>query len=349
LVTTADAQTFNHAKLAEQARKDFILPGYQRLQTSVDELQSSTATLCAAPSPDSLKDVHRTFRSAIDAWGRIEMATFGPVAENNRFERIFFWPDRKGRGRRQVRQLIADTAGAPITPASLSTMSVAVQGLTALEYILYGKGSAGLAEPGKADRRCQFADAVATNLSQIITRIRASWSDTGAFTKIWSSPGKDNPAYLSGSEVTLELVKALDQDLEMVRDRRIGPALGLTYKRRVRRAVLWRSKLSLVLIQGNIEGARDLFIAGGLAEASATGHANKAEAQSEVDSLKSEFKLMLRATSALAAMPADFDNPDIKARLVAIGFPLKNLRQQAVQLIKGAAGLSVSINASDGD
>jgi uncharacterized protein len=349
LTGTAYAQPFDHARLAEQARLNFMVPGYQRLHEAVEKLQSSTSRLCATPSPGNLGDAHRAFRTAIGAWGRVEMITFGPIAQDNRYERIFFWPDRKGLGRRQVRRLIANTSGAPITATALPRMSVAVQGLTALEYILYGKGSKLLAEPGNAGRRCQFADAITRNLSAIITQVRTAWSEDGAFTKIWSSPGKDNPAYLSGSETTLELVKALDQDLAMVRDRRIGPALGLSRKRRVRRPILWRSRLGLVLIKGNIQGARDLFVDGGLAAAGTTGKAKETEAQSEVESIRNEFKLMLRATSELAEMPADFDNQDIKRRLVAVGFPLKSLRARAVQLMKSAAGLSVGFNASDGD
>ncbi|MGI9411060.1 MAG: hypothetical protein ACR2OV_13370, partial [Hyphomicrobiaceae bacterium] len=147
------------------------------------------------------------------------------------------------------------------------------------------------------------------------------------------------------------LVKALDNGLANLRDRRIAPVLGFgANRRRKSRPVLWRSKLSMVLIHANIAGLNDLLFEGGLADAYVESKPYQdGRAADTLSSIRSEFKLTLGMAEQLARDPDPFARPDIKSRLVPIGFPLKNIRHYAVSEIKAAAGLAIGFNASDGD
>jgi predicted lipoprotein len=293
--------------------------------------------------------VRAAYRMVISAWGRVEIIMFGPVGRENRFERLFFWPDRRSIGQRQVRAILRNRDRDAIDPARLAEKSVAVQGLTALEILLHGDGSDRLATTPRDEFRCAYARAIVRNLTGIVGAIREDWADDGAFTAIWRNPGPANPAYLFGRETTLELVKAFDQALENVRDRRIAPAIGFGPLRRVHRPVLWRSRLTMPLLHANLAGAHDLFNEGGLAAAYLARMQRSQEAVSGIAGITSELKLMRDATASLAAKADPFASPDIKSRLAAIGFPLRNVRKQAVDRLKEAAGLSVGFNASDGD
>lgn len=348
--TAGNAQPFDHAKLAVQARQAFIIPGYVRLQVAIARLSTANTTLCQTPSQAKLRATQRAFRNTIAAWSRIEIVSFGPIAAQNRLERLFFWPDRKGIGQRQIRRLLAAQDANVIGPKKLATKSVAVQGLTALEFLLHGTGAEMLATSPADSFRCRFAQGVATNLAVIVREILTAWSDDGAYTKLWSSPGPGNPVYLNPSETTLELIKAFDQTLLSVRERRIVPAIGFGPKRRVFRPVLWRSGLGMVLIDGNIRGARDLFTKGSLADAYvASQKQSDPSAVSAIASLDTEFKFLLSVTGELAALRFPFKQKTTRNRLIGTGFPLKNIRAQAVARIKRAAGLSIGFNASDGD
>ena len=274
---------------------------------------------------------------------------FGPVRDENRFERIFFWPDRRSIGQRQVRAILRKRDRSAIAPDRLGERSVAVQGLTALEMLLHGDGADQLAADEPDNFRCAYALAIVRNLEAIVGAIRQDWQDDGAFVKLWRNPGPDNPTYLFARETTLELVKAFDQALENIRDRRIAPAIGFGPLRRKHRPVLWRSRLTMPLIHANLEGSRDLLMTGGLAEAYMAARENAPEAAGDISSIASEFKLMLERTSVLAGEANPFASNGIRSRLVAVGFPLKNIRTQAVGRLKQAAGLSVGFNASDGD
>lgn len=350
LAGPAAAAPFDHAGLAERARQSFIIPGYARLQDELDGLGTALRALCGAPSPDRLDVARRAFRKTIAAWGRIEFIRFGPIARENRFERLFFWPDRKGIGARQIRSLLRRQTESVLAPDQLARKSVAVQGLTALEQVLHGKGSDALATATPPSFRCRLAESLTGNARRITAAILSAWSDGGAFTRVWQTPGPDNSVYLQAGETTLELIKAYDEALEITRERRIVPAIGMGAKRRVFRPVLWRSGLGMVLMDGTLAGARDLLFAGGLADAYlASRGQGDATAKSAISRISDEFDLLLRATGELAGLERPFQQPTTRRRLIAIGFPLKSLRLRVVARIKGAADLSIGFNASDGD
>ena len=342
---------FNHAKLAETARTSFIIPGYRRFGEQLQTLKTSIVAHCQSPSRSKLEHVRETYRRTITAWGRVEIISFGPIAEANRFERIFYWPDRKGIGRRQVRRLLAARQKGVLEPDRLTSKSVAVQGLSALKLMLYGADSDDFATGKDGGFACLYASAVAHNLSRIIAKILEGWQHDGAFAKLWRSPGPENVAYLKPNEMTLELVKALDHGLENLRDRRIAPVLGFgANRRRKSRPVLWRSKLSMVLISANIAGLRDLLFEGGLARAYVDSKPYQDErAQGYMLSIKRDFKMLFDRSERLAREPDPLARRDVASRLVPIGFPLKSIRHRAVSEIKTAAGLSIGFNAADGD
>lgn len=93
--------------------------------------------LCATHDEFTLHSTQQAYSQAIDAWGAVEIFKFGPVIKENRFNRIFYWPDRKGRGRRQIIQLLRKHDTNTLSSKSLANKSIATQGLTALEILLF--------------------------------------------------------------------------------------------------------------------------------------------------------------------------------------------------------------------
>lgn len=342
---------FKHGHLAKVARDSFIIPGHERLGDRIAALKTAISALCQAPQEAQLQRGRQAYRKVIAAWGRVEIIRFGPIAKQNRLERTFYWPDRKGRGRRQVLRLLSAQDDSALDPHLLATKSVAVQGLTALEIVLHGKASGELAAGNADSFACRYATAIVANVQNINAQIIEEWQPGGAFDKIWRTPGAQNPVYLKPAETSLELVKALDHGLENLRDRRIAPILGFgKNRRRKSRPVLWRSKNSMTLINANIEGLYDLLFTGGLADAYIASKPYPGERAADLmASIKSEFGLTLSMSRQLASEPDPFADPEITARLVPIGFPLRNIRHNAVAQIKSAAGLAIGFNASDGD
>src|SRR5262245_35011785 len=159
----ARAET-DHAAIARAALTEVLRPGYAALADETAALGEKVGVLCETPSSASLEASRKAFAAAVAAWSKVEILRFGPIAQDNRYESLFFWPDPKGLGDRQIRDAIAKRDESVTKPEALSGKSVALQGFPALEYLLYGDGAETLAAPSEASAfRCAFARAVATN------------------------------------------------------------------------------------------------------------------------------------------------------------------------------------------
>ena len=70
---------------------------------------------------------------------------------------------------------------------------MALQGLPALEYLLYGDGAEALAKgAGAAAFRCRFAASIAANVAAMAKEIEQGWQDGAPYTKAYLEPGPDN-------------------------------------------------------------------------------------------------------------------------------------------------------------
>ena len=223
-VAHADA---DHGAIAKASLEQYIRPGYAQFAIAADALKQSVAALCQKPSTTALKDTKKAFAATVEAWSMVEPIRFGPVAQEHRFERIFYWPDPKGLGARQVREAIAKQDKTVTEPASLTAKSVALQGLPALEYLLYGDGAATL-EQGR--RRGDVPLSLRRNHRRqsrgIAKEIADGWQDGAPYTKSYLDPGPANAAYHTPKEVTLELFKTFTAGIEWVRDQKLAKTLG---------------------------------------------------------------------------------------------------------------------------
>ncbi len=221
---------FDHAGVARNAVEQHIRPGYKRLADATAALNESLKAFCADQQEASLAAAKQAYADAVTAWGRIEHLRFGPIMEDHRYERIVFWPDPKGIGSTQVSRAMSKNDPTLISPESLGKKSVALQGLTALEQVLYGR--TGLLGQ-KTGFRCQYAMAIGANLAAIAAAVDSAWNAPDGYCRLMLNPGADNPVYMQPGEVTQELVMAYATGLLSVRNLKIGAPLGLVQSSKV--------------------------------------------------------------------------------------------------------------------
>jgi hypothetical protein len=342
----AKAAEFNHSALARQALEQHIRPGYTQLLGAAQGFEADIGTYCSTPPGNNISAVKKAFEIAVMAWARIEHLRFGPIQNKARHARMLYWPDRKGLGRKQVARALRKSDASVTMRESLQGKSVALQGFGALEYILYAKGSEKLSIPGPARaHRCAFMTAIAKNIVQMSNEVLGQWSDTGAYAAIFLQPGPDNPAYLEPKEVTLEIAKAYLVGLERVRDIRIAGPLGLQRKNARRKlAAFERSGLSTSAIASNLEGILHLYEKGGLMERISIHEAGMGKA------IQNDLKISLKQLQSISLpMKSAVEDPASEDKLMAIGFPLKTVREEAARVLAQAAGLPLGFNALDGD
>lgn len=343
--TPAQAEV-DHAVIAREALQNYIRPGYALFAEAAAALDKSVTALCAAPSDAALSASRKAFAETVAAWSPIEPVRFGPVERDHRHERIFFWPDPKGLGARQLREVLAKQDASVTNTASLGGKSVALQGLPALEYLLYAEGADSLSTPGSENAfRCSFARAVAGNLAALSKEIADGWKDGAPYTEAYLHPAPANAAYRAPKEVTLDLYKTFSAGIESVRDQKLAKMLGAKPEEaRPKLAPFWRSGLTFANMAGNLAGVRDLFAKGGFApivraespgvEASILFDLDRA-----IDMLRGVKQPVEEAVRAEAT----------RAKLEALRVALKSASATAGEMIARGAGLSFGFNAMDGD
>lgn len=347
----AQADHVDHRRIAREALAKHIQPSYAKLKTAFETLRSGAGTFCSAPDEDRLGELRKTFTDTVKAWGRIAHFQFGPIREENRHERIWFWPDRKGIGRRQVARAIRSRPEGYDDAGTLGEKSIAVQGLGAFEQILYGPEIETLKnEDGKQPFLCRYIQAIAGNLVNIATAVDDGWSDEN-YGRIWLNPGPENPSYLKDQETTFALAKTFLTGAERVRDIELARPLGVTQSRRILSGPFSESKLTMVFIAARIEGLRSLFAKSGLSQGllDATAKTESRTAKGDVKQVLFELRLAEKRALELAEIPDLLgDSPD-RGKAVALGFPLKSIQQMSSRALGELTDMPVGFNASDGD
>ncbi|MEL6872513.1 MAG: imelysin family protein, partial [Pseudomonadota bacterium] len=349
---TTRQTTFDHRALAERALEQHIRPGFARLTRAFADLKSATAACAGNPAFDVAK-LKPPFRDAAIAWGRVAHLTFGPLGAENRYDRIYFWIDRKGIGRRQIQRALRSKPDAYRDPAALAKRSIAVQGLPAFERLITTTAAAST-NGTNTEFHCAFLQTIAANLVNIASRIEREWSADGVWGKAWLSPGADNPHFLDQRETTFMLLRAILVQIDRVRDVELSRPIGMTPLRRKRSGPFRLSGLTMPFLAARLAGLRDLLELGGLADgaeqaANAGGdRASRANARDAIAQARFELKFVAELAAKLAADPS-FSLDDTPERAVGLGFPLKAARARIEDAFAAVTNLPVGFNASDGD
>lgn len=241
----------------------YIQPAMLTFESAAKKTETSLVALCAQvepprPGADSTKAAEAAqqarldFKALVLAWSRIEFLRFGPLIEENRYERISFWPDPRNVMLRQIPGVLARYSQGE--PVDLSAQSVAVQGLPALEYLLYGNN--GLLNPALGNEqvddarsgggvqsdvavgfndqtvpdlvrgRCDYSVDIARNLVGLGSALSAAWASDGVWGGGFASPATGRDTYRSQQEVLSESIKALSGGLQFAAEVKMGAAVG---------------------------------------------------------------------------------------------------------------------------
>ena len=100
-----------------------------------------------------------------------------------------------------------------------------MQGLGALEFLMFNDKKPIDGSDEDARYRCAFASAIAANLEGLAGEIEAAWNASDGWRAKMISPGSDNPIYKDASETAREIVKGLLVGLQIAMDRNVLPRL----------------------------------------------------------------------------------------------------------------------------
>jgi len=334
----------SHAEVVELAITEAVRPAFAQFAEEAGSLGAKVEVLCAAPSADALATAQNQFRSTVTAWSGIELYRFGPLMIDNRSDAILFWPDRKGIALKQVQGALAEEDVSAGSAGTLAGKSVAMQGLGALEFLLFGTDSETLTTDAGA-YRCSYASAVATLLGERGTAMSDEWADPAGISRRMLQPTEADPDYRSTREVLEALVGVLAHGTEAIRDQRLLPFLGRDGAApKPKSALFWRSGMTVPSIEANFASLRTLF------EKSRIGEAGGPENDWVANSAQFELGNADRA-GALVTEPVESALADEKQKraLDYLVIVTQSLDTVFGENLSAALGLSVGFSSLDGD
>jgi hypothetical protein len=217
-----DYQSFNVRLVAAQ-----VVPAYEAFARASDALAAAIEPVCRDPGPERLANARDAFHAAMDAWMAVQHVTWGPVQVAFRRERIYFWPERPGVVDRALAELLARRDAGVLAPGALGRHSVAVQGLTALERLLFA--DARLAERRRFwlwrrpdPYRCDLALAIARQLVVVANEVALEWR-----AKILPALAAGGSIYFASPKAATKLLLTdLANLMQTVADLKLQPVLG---------------------------------------------------------------------------------------------------------------------------
>lgn len=309
-----------HADVAD-AVNDRILPDLAAFRDATRALADAAAQTCA---PEALRPA---WNAAFDAWMPVSFLRLGPAEEQGRILAIAFWPDPKGIGARQQRQLLASQDPVVTDPAGFAERSVALRGFFALERLLYP------AEPLTGDYSCALIRATSADLARMAAEIDQGWRDDFAQTLL-SAGEPGNTRYLTQAEARQALFTQLMAGFEFTADQRLGRPLGTFDRPRPERAEARASARS----QRNLELSLQALLAFGQALAG------------PLPETRADVEQALAAAAALNDPDfSGFAQPQGHVRAEALQGLVRSAQDSAGAEAGAALGVDIGFNSADGD
>lgn len=298
---------------------DHILPAHQEFARSAGAFVAATQACDGA-------EMRAGYHAVFDGWMGVGHIQFGPVEAQGLSLAIAFWPDPKNQTEKAVARLIAVQDPAVEDAAEFAEVSVAAQGLMALESLLF----TGREETAYT---CAMTQAIAAQLAQNAQRLNEAWQEThGA---VLTSAGPGNAVYQSQAEAQRVIYTALFTGLEFLHDQRLGRPLGTFDRPRPARAEARRSERSLrniVLSLKALDALATALAGGNIPETTAA----FAEAIERAEALDDP------ALQGVA-------DPAQRFRIEVLQQKVASIQMAVSEEIGAALGVRAGFNALDGD
>jgi predicted lipoprotein len=331
------------AKAVLAAVDRHIIPSYRALAEAADAQEKAWTAFAANRTQGDAQSLRAAYNTTADAWARAQLVKTGPLSLFLRYERFAYWPEARNVTQRMLDALIASNDPKELAPETLMRDSVAAQGLTALERLLYdGDTSVQLLKaPGRpGEWRTQVGQGIARNMSAIAKDVVAEWTAPDgvraaiAANKSWKTIFANTPE--AASLLLTDLVSAF----RLMHDVKLMPVMGASADvARPRVAESWRSGRSQRNLKLNLESAQAMTRL--WAETVPAAHRTKLDA------------LYATALKATDAVPADLGeaaaDPKRRPLVEAARAGVKAVQVEIAATRPADLGITLGFNSLDGD
>ena len=324
---------------------EHIVPAYERMMSSAGELDINAQAFCQRPGEQGLTALRTSFNHAMDAWQRVQYIQFGPIREELRYNRIQIWPDKRGSIGKHITRLIDRGDPEALEADRFAQGSIAVQGLSALEHLLFGDGVSAADFGGDkiTDYRCQLVQAITANLLGIASDIVNGWTGgEGAHRARYTSAPQIEDGEDPQRRLDIAILNNLYAQLLLINGYKLERPLGASLeKARGKRAESWRSGRSLRNIELNLKSLHELY---------REGFADRLPDETLKADIEGAFariaSLVDQANDPLSAAVQDPTQRDL---LVSLKAEIQVLRKLFTGAVSQQLDIPIGFNALDGD
>lgn len=310
----------------QRVEKTHVQPRYNTLHQRSVSLYQSINAYCKndAASDEGIK---RAFHSTMDAWQNVQHVQHGPVANDDRHARIQFWPDKRAKTGKHLRKFLAAGTLDDLAPGTFGNKSVAIQGLQALERLVFAEGPLSRSPANEHSlSTCTVAASIAQNLSNISKGINDKVKTT--------LPNSDSKAAIRAH------VTDLITGLEVVSRLKLFEPIG-EERARSKLAENWRSERSLKNIVINLHALRDYYV-------TLSGPKLKDDPESKL--IISQFDQTIKQVESLGdAMGPVLVADNGRTQLRALALTLQDLRELVIIKLTSHLNINLGFNSLDGD
>ena len=240
--------------------KNHILPAYQALQDNSATLKNQTGVFCSidTPSQDDLAGIQQAWRALNVSWQNINWVGVGPVMENNRVFRMHYWPG----GSDYIASAMTDLLmmNEEVTETFISKQRVGIQGLVALELLLFNRQN-DLSSADDSAKRCQVLQAISANVATMSTNINQAWKSDGGNYLAHFNQGTGE--FSSKKDAVEELVTNWLEQIEGVKDEKMLKPLEKSSAEGELNSEFPLSEASIASIKANLKTFKTIYLAGG--------------------------------------------------------------------------------------
>ncbi len=322
----------------DQIQSQFIIPKYDAMTQSAQQLAESVESLCATPDASHLAKSQEAFGANVADWQTIQWLNFGPVTYFMRYYAYEYWPDKKGVTQRQLRALSA-SPNMMEAPKFWSSASIAVRGMTAIESLLFHPDF----DVVNRNSDCEVLEAVTRHHVTTSADVLKQWQESQATDWVFAEEG-DNTSL--DHMVVEQFVQQWLEHMSVVKDAKLETPIGYNSRPNLKLAEFYRSEQSLSSIQTNLKSYRVLYHSGSpsLYDTAITEQSELAMALE--NALADNVKLALQ-------LPDDYFTGDYsQEQRVNLAKPLvKSISNSQTQLtnLVTALGFQIGFNSRDGD
>ncbi len=343
------AQSEAHRLASIRLIENYLLPTYERLSFQMSLQAEAWQTVCPAPTKPQLEKLQQHYKNAAGMWARVEFIRFGPVSFLLRHERVSHWPERRNAVGRALNSLLATPDGESLAPKQFSRASVAVQGLPALERLLFTQGDKweGPTDEAAIAWRCAVGQAIATNLATISREIVEGWKDAegpleqaraGKTTGLYYTDASDLGRRLLTDQLTGFQIMG---DIKLAAPRGVALEEGQEPVAKSSKLEAWRSGLSKANLVANLYAMKGMTHAWGVT--STWSDAQRADVETAFQKADASFRAL--PTDMKAGLNEGTALASIEQALV----DLRLLRTQVADVLPQSLELTLGFNALDGD